>query len=106
MIVTRNLMEHLFYNKKPVKMIGCPVHKRGWSPHNWGGIQYLQVDERRKNQVQRERQKRWDVDNLRTVGTKMTVHEYERFREKCMRERVSMYGLLRRMIAQWVEKEG
>lgn len=54
--------------------------------------------------MKRDRQARWDADNLRTVGTKMTVHEYEHFREKCMRERTSMYGLLRRMIAQWVEE--
>ena len=53
----------------------------------------------------RERQKRWDAENLRTVSTKMIKEERAILCSLCEREKVSVYELLRRLVRQWMMEE-
>ena len=52
--------------------------------------------------MERERQARWDAAHLRTASTKMTAAEYENLRRACESERMTVYGLIRRLLAQWL----
>lgn len=78
------LFERLFYNKILGKM---KVTSTPWE----GG-----------ESVDRHRQARWDLENLRSIGTKLTPGQYAMVRRACDFERISMYRLLRRLLLDWL----
>ena len=51
--------------------------------------------------MERERQARWDAAHLRTASTKLTAAEYENLRRACESEHMTVYGLIRRLLAKW-----
>ena len=52
--------------------------------------------------MNRERQKRWDVENLCTVSTKFMPGEYRMLRRACERQDVSMYALVKKLLHAWL----
>ena len=54
----------------------------------------------------RERQKRWDRENLATIACKVRMPEYRAFRCACAEDNVTMYALVRRLVREWMDKRG
>lgn len=52
--------------------------------------------------MERERQKRWDRENLCTVSSKLLPGEYRVFRMACDAAGVTMYALIRRLVKDWL----
>lgn len=52
--------------------------------------------------MDRERQERWDAAHLRTASTKLLQPQYDLLRRACEAEGVTVYGLLRQLIGQWL----
>ena len=52
--------------------------------------------------MERERQKRWDRENLCTISSKMLPREYRTFRLACDAAGVTMYTLIRRLVRDWL----
>lgn len=52
--------------------------------------------------MERERQQRWDRENLYTASTKLLQPQYDLLRRACEAEGVTVYGLLRSLIGQWL----
>lgn len=52
--------------------------------------------------MNRERQARWDRENLYSVGTKLLPGQYRMVRRACEIEGVSMYALVKRLLVAWM----
>ena len=52
--------------------------------------------------MERERQRRWDLDNLRSVGTKMTNGQYLMVRKACEIDEISVYALTKKLLFAWL----
>ena len=52
--------------------------------------------------MNRERQARWDLENLWSVGTKLLPGQYRMLRRACEIEGVSMYALVKRLVLDWL----
>ena len=78
-----NLIEHLFHHKFLVKMAGSTVHEGGEC-------------------VERDRQAKWDGENMATVSTKMRRREYLELRAMCVARGTTPYALLQRMLRSWM----
>ena len=52
--------------------------------------------------MNRERQKRWDVENLRSVSTKFNPDEYRVLRRACDYQGITMYALVRQLLRTWL----
>ena len=48
--------------------------------------------------MNRERQARWDLEHLCSVGTKLIPEQYRMVRRACEIEGVSMYALVKRLL--------
>ena len=81
--ITRNLVEHLFYHKILVKMAGSTVHKGGEC-------------------VERERQAKWDGENMATVSTKLRRREYLELRALCVAYHTTPYAVLQHLVTAWM----
>jgi len=56
--------------------------------------------------VERERQKRWDRQNMYTVSTALREGEYWRLHEMCRARRVTAYALIKRLLRDWMSGGG
>lgn len=57
--------------------------------------------------MDRERQAKWDGENMATVSTKMRRREYLELRAMCVARGTTPYALLQSMIRSWmVENAG
>ena len=81
--ITRNLVEYLFYHKFLVKMAGSTVHKGGEC-------------------VDRERQAKWDGENMATVSTKLRRREYMELRALCVAYHTTPYAVLQHLVTAWM----
>lgn len=81
--ITRNLVEHLFYHKFLVKMAGSTVHEGGEC-------------------VERDRQAKWDGENMATVSTKMRRREYLELRALCVAYHTTPYAVLQHLVTAWM----
>ena len=81
--ITRFLLEHLFYRKILVKMVGLTVQ---------GG-----------ENVEKRRQDKWDAEHMRTVGTKLTMAEYRCLKVYCTLRGETVYAVLGRLIRSWMD---
>lgn len=52
--------------------------------------------------MERERQKRWDRENLCSISSKLLPGEYRTFRLACDAAGVTMYALIRRLVKDWL----
>ena len=52
--------------------------------------------------MDRERQARWDLENLRTASTKMTPGEYRQLQRACDIEGITIYALIRQLLRSWL----
>lgn len=52
--------------------------------------------------MERERQARWDLENLWSVGTKLTPKQYKILRRACDIEGVSIYALIKQLLFSWL----
>ena len=52
--------------------------------------------------MERERQKRWDRENLCSISSKLLPGQYRTFRLACEVEGVTMYALVRRLVQDWL----
>ncbi len=52
--------------------------------------------------MERERQARWDLENLWSVGTKLLPGQYRMVRRACDIEGVSMYALVKGLLMDWL----
>ena len=52
--------------------------------------------------MNRERQARWDLEHLCSVGTKLIPEQYRMVRRACEIEGVSMYALVKRLLMAWL----
>ena len=52
--------------------------------------------------MNRERQKRWDLENLYSIGTKLTPRQYRMLRRACDIQGISMYALVKRLLFDWL----
>lgn len=52
--------------------------------------------------VERQRQARWDLENLWSVGTKLTPGQYRMVQRACNIDGVSMYALVKRLLIEWL----
>ena len=52
--------------------------------------------------MNRERQARWDLEHLCSVGTKLIPEQYRMVRRACEIEGVSMYALVKRLVMAWL----
>ena len=50
----------------------------------------------------REKQARWDLENLRTVSTKMIPGEYRILRNMCAAQGTTVYSLVRQLLRLWM----
>ena len=81
--MARSLIEHLFHNKFLVKMAGSTVHKGGEC-------------------VDRERQAKWDGENMATVSTKLRRREYMELRALCVAYHTTPYAVLQHLVTAWM----
>ena len=65
------------------------------------GFQYKK--EVNVEKYQRNRQAAWDKRHLKTISTKMTKGEYERFLDKCYLARIKPYTLVKQLVRDWME---
>ena len=57
--------------------------------------------------MERDRQAKWDGENMATVSTKMLRGEYMQLRAMCLAQGTTPYALLRLLIRTWmVENAG
>ena len=57
--------------------------------------------------MERDRQAKWDGENMATVSTKMRRREYLELRAMCVARGTTPYALLRQLIRSWmVENAG
>lgn len=47
----------------------------------------------------------WDNENLRSVGTKLSVSEYQEFHRLCLRRKISPYRTIGALVRLWIEEE-
>ena len=47
----------------------------------------------------------WDAENLRSVGTKLRVGEYDEFRRLCRRRKISPYRTIGALVRLWIDEE-
>lgn len=52
--------------------------------------------------MDRQRQARWDLENLCSVGTKLLPGQYRILRRACDVEGVSVYALIKRLLFDWL----
>lgn len=52
--------------------------------------------------MERERQKRWDLENLYSVGTKLLPGQYRLVRRACEIDGISMYALVKGLLLSWL----
>lgn len=52
--------------------------------------------------MDRDRQAKWDGENMATVSTKLRRREYLELRAECVARGTTPYALLRRMIRTWM----
>ena len=81
--MARILIEHLLHHKFLVKMAGSTVHKGGEC-------------------VDRERQAKWDGENMATVSTKLRRREYLKLRALCVAYHTTPYAVLQHLVTAWM----
>ena len=52
--------------------------------------------------MERDRQAKWDGENMATVSTKMRRREYMELRTMCVAQGTTPYALLQRMLRSWM----
>lgn len=52
--------------------------------------------------MERERQARWDLKNLKTASTKMLPGEYRALQRACDIEGITVYALIKRLLRSWM----
>ena len=52
--------------------------------------------------MNRDRQKRWDVENLCTASTKLREEEYAALRRACDAAHTTVYAQVKRLLRQWM----
>ena len=55
--------------------------------------------------MDRDRQAKWDGENMATVSTKMRRREYLELRAMCVARGTTPYALLRQLIRKWIIKK-
>lgn len=83
--MARILIERLFYNKNPVKIKGSSTEG--------------------SESMKRDRQAKWDRENLATISTKLPRKEWIEFKEECWIMGETPYGILRRIVRNWMKED-
>lgn len=52
--------------------------------------------------MERERQARWDAENLHTASTKLMPGEYRILRDACDARGITVYALVKRLLRGWL----
>lgn len=53
--------------------------------------------------LKRARQAKWDAENIRTASCRLRVEEMERLQRACREQGTTVYGLLRYMVAVYLQ---